>query len=555
MHKNLILHLISFGKLIDHRRMNDSTSSIIRSAKRFFSGTMLSRIAGMSRDMAMAFAFGTQESVAAFLVAFRFSHLLRRLLGEGALQSALIPQFEKLRQQDPGRAADFFRHLTLSLSALLSLIVVLTLAVLWGILLWGGLEPGNAEIVQLTLLMMPSLIFICLFGINASLLQCQKSFFTPSVAPVAFNLLWIIGTFFLRHLSSETAMRWMTLFINLACIAQWAITLPQIKKGLKDLGGTTSKTWQFLSQDVLSLLGPLSLAVIGVSASQINNALDAVFARYADGEGPAYLWYSIRIQQLPLALFGIAISGAMLPPLSRAIKSENFAQFRGFLDFALRKSIALMIPISAAIFVLGDSSINLIYGHGDFDRQAIAGTSLCLWGYGLGLFPMAIVLILAPSFYAQNDYKTPTRASVVCIALNIALNFVMVAMLGLGAASVALATSVSAWVNMFMLGNQLERSSRYRPSTQLKSSFWKVGCASILAALSVLGFSSWVLSENHIGILLRGGLPQWPRGPLQQGGILVMQTSIFFGTLFLASFLLGAQDLLKLHKSDLPVQT
>ena len=323
--------------------MNDSTSSIIQSAKRFFSGTMLSRVAGMLRDMAMAFAFGTQESVAAFLVAFRFSHLLRRLLGEGALQSALIPQFEKLRQQDPQRAAAFFRDLTICLSALLSVIVVVTMAVLWGVLLWANLRPGNAEIVQLTLLMMPSLIFICLFGINASLLQCEKSFFTPSVAPVAFNLLWIVGTFCLWNLASESAMRWLTLFVNLACMAQWALTLPQISKSLKQFSGTSIMPLKMFSKDVLALLGPLSLGVIGVGSSQINNALDAVFARYADSEGPAYLWYAIRIQQLPLALFGIAISGAMLPPLSRAIKRGNLFQFQEFMDFALRRSIALML--------------------------------------------------------------------------------------------------------------------------------------------------------------------------------------------------------------------
>lgn len=534
--------------------MTDSTASIIRSAKRFFSGTMLSRIAGMLRDMAMAFAFGTQESVAAFLVAFRFSHLLRRLLGEGALQSALIPQFEKIRQQDPQRAAAFFRSLTVSLSALLSVIVIATIVVLWGILLWVDLEPGNAEIVQLTLLMMPSLIFICLFGVNASLLQCEKSFFTPSVAPVAFNLFWILGTFCLWNFASETAMRWLTAFVNLACIAQWALTLPQVIACLKNLGASKFESYKMFSQDVLALLKPLSLGVIGVGASQINNALDAVFARYAEAEGPAYLWYAIRLQQLPLALFGIAISGAMLPPLSRAMKSGNSVQYREFLDFALRRTMALMLPISAAIFVLGGSSINLIYGHGDFDQQATAGTTLCLWAYGAGLFPMAIVLILAPSFYAQNDYKTPTRASVVCIFLNILLNYIMVALLGLGAASVAVATSASAWVNMFMLGAKLERSSGYRPSLQLKSTFWKIVLTSLLGVSTVSLFSHFILSENTTEILLKGGIPEWPRETLQQIYMLLLQSVVFFSSVFGIGYWLRADDLLKFHKSDLPVK-
>ncbi len=527
--------------------MTDSTGSILQSAKRFFSGTILSRIAGMGRDMAMAFAFGTQESVAAFLVAFRFSHLLRRLLGEGALQSALIPQFEKLRQQDPYRSAVFFRNLTYSLSALLSLIVILTMLVLWSILLWGNLQPGNAEIVQLTLLMMPSLIFICLFGINASLLQCEKSFFTPSVAPVAFNLFWILGTFCLWNVSSPEAMRWLTLFVNFACIAQWAITLPQIKHHLKEIGGTSLNPLTLLSKDVLALLAPLSLGVVGVGAAQINNALDAIFARYAEPEGPAYLWYAIRLQQLPLALFGISISGAVLPPLSRAIKQGNLIRFREFLDFALRRTTALMLPITLAIFVLGDSCINLIYGHGDFDHQAIAGTTLCLWAYAAGLFPMAIVLILAPTFYAQNDYKTPTYASLICIFLNISLNYTMVAMFNLGAASVAIATSLSAWVNMLILGVWLNKS--YKLSKQLKKSFVKVGLASLMSAAIVIGFSNHFVVENGWWLLLMGGIPHWPSDLSKQIEVLIMQMIPFLISLISISYLLRANDLLKIHRT------
>lgn len=530
--------------------MNDSTGTIIQSAKRFFSGTMLSRIAGMGRDMAMAFAFGTQESVAAFLVAFRFSHLLRRLFGEGALQSALIPQFEELRQQDAYRAAVFFRNLTFSLSILLSTIVILTMLVLWSLLLWGDLHAGNAEIVQLTLLMMPSLIFICLYGINAALLQCEKCFFTSSVAPVAFNLFWILGTFFLWNFTHETAMRWLTLFVNLACVAQWAFTLPQVRHHLKTMEGNIFSPLTLFSRDVLALFAPLSLGVLGIGAAQINNALDAVFARYAEPEGPAYLWYSIRLQQLPLALFGIAIAGAVLPPLSRAIKNGNFNQFREFLDFALRRSMALMIPISIAIFVLGDSSINLIYGHGDFDQQAIAGTTLCLWAYGSGLFPMAMVLILAPTFYAQSDYKTPTYASLICIGLNLLLNFFMVGIFNLGAASVAVATSVSAWINMLILNVKLEKLGSYRLSKQFKKSCVKIGLASLIAAIVVICFSHWLFGENGGYLLLKGDVPLWPKDILQQLKVFLVQTFLYFTTLIGIGYLLKADDLLKIYKKS-----
>jgi putative peptidoglycan lipid II flippase len=127
--------------------MKDTIQTIRRSSHRFFSGTLLSRLTGMLRDMSMAYAFGTQSSIAAFMIAFRFAHLLRRLFGEGALQSAFIPEFEALRHQQETRAFIFFRDLTLSLTFFLILLIGLGSAILACFLEWGNLHPDNQEII------------------------------------------------------------------------------------------------------------------------------------------------------------------------------------------------------------------------------------------------------------------------------------------------------------------------------------------------------------------------------------------------------------------------
>ena len=160
----------------------------------------MSRISGMLRDVSMAYAFGTQPSIAAFMVAFRFAHLLRRLFGEGALQTAFIPEFEALRHHNEERAFTFFRSLTAILSLFLTLLILLCCGVLACFMWFGNLHPDNYEILLLTLIMLPSLLFICLFGLNASLLQCEKSYFIPSVAPVAFNGIWVVSVLYLRTL-------------------------------------------------------------------------------------------------------------------------------------------------------------------------------------------------------------------------------------------------------------------------------------------------------------------------------------------------------------------
>lgn len=433
--------------------MHDTISSIRRSASRFFSGTLLSRISGMLRDMSMAYTFGVQPAVAAFMLAFRLAHLFRRLFGEGALQSAFIPEFETLRHQDRTTALTFFRDLAYSLSLLLVSLISLLCAGLGTVLYWGDLSPANREVIQLTLLMLPSLLFICLYGLNTGLLQCEKHYFTPAAAPIAFNVIWIAAVFALRGLPTQVAMPWLAAAIVAACFCQWFITIPSTYALLK-AHRIRLTCFQF-SPELSRLVTPLTLGILGVAATQVNVAMDSLFARYADPSGPALLWYAIRLEQLPLALFGVALAGALLPPLSRALKAQDWISYFHFLRYACITTCTFMLPITLAIVVMGDISIQLIYGYGDFDHAAVVATTQCLWAYGLGLLPAALVLIMAPACYAHSNYRSPAQASLLTMLLNALLNAWFILACGWGAISVALATSLSAWVNLFYLGRVL----------------------------------------------------------------------------------------------------
>lgn len=518
----------------------DTTHSIFHSAARFFSGTMLSRITGMLRDMSMAYAFGTQSGIAALLVAFRFAHLLRRLLGEGAMQTALVPHFEELRRDNPLRASSFFRDLTASLTYVLIFFILIIMGGLSALLHWGSLDAGNYEIAQLTVVMMPSLLFICLFGINASLLQCDKSYFAPSAAPIAFNLVWILGVILSSHLPTDQAMIRLSLFVIVACCAQWAITLPQTIASLKALGGPN--IWKgntLFSKDVLLLCKPLTLGIIGVAAAQVNNAMDAVFARWADDEGPAFLWYAIRLQQLPLGLFGVALSGALLPPLSRAIKAGDLTQARHFTDFATLRTLVFIVPITFALLLMGDGCINLVYGHGDFTEISVMGTTLCLWGYTLGLVPMALVLVLAPVYYAKGDYRTPSQASVGSMILNIGLNALLVGVFNFGPASVAIATSASALMNVIWLGitfKKLEIGGPWLPlSLCIKAG--QVLLVTLIASCVVIGVDIALWSNNPALDILSGKIPSYEITTLSQ----ILRLGIG-GTLFVGIVGMGLRN-------------
>jgi len=435
--------------------MKDTIQTIRRSSRLFVSGTLLSRLTGMLRDMSMAYLFGTHRSIAAFMVAFRLAHLFRRLFGEGALQSAFIPQFEALRHQSEQRALTLFRDLSLLLAIFLILLVGGGCAFLGISLQWGDLHPGHQEILYLTLIMLPSLLFICLFGLNTAFLQCEKSYFTPGVAPAVFNGVWILTIFILRRMPADEAMPWLSLGIVIACLCQWLLTLPQTWKSLKN---TLFLPWQMLSNDLRQLGKPLALGIMGVAASQINSAMDTLFARLAEPEGPAFLWYAIRIQQLPLALFGIAVAGAALPPLSRALKAGQWEKYHHFLHDALYRTWIFMLPLTAAVFIMGEASVNLLYGRGHFGPEEVLKTTHCLWAYGIGLIPSALVLVLAPASYAQNNYTLPAYASFAAMLSNVFLNTLFMIKFHWGAISIAIATSISAWLNCYLLGWNLFRS-------------------------------------------------------------------------------------------------
>lgn len=480
--------------------MKDTPRTMIKSAVSFFSGTLLSRLTGLLRDIAMAFAFGTEASLAAFFVAFRFAHLLRRMLGESSLQTAFIPQFETLRkesslvQESSDRSLRFFLDFYSALTLILLSVISLGLAV-GGVLyrFYGDFwNIETTEIITLSALMFPSLLFICLAGLNTAFLNCEGCYFLPAAAPIAFNLLWIIGVLGLATLPAHEAMYQLSIWIVAACFFQWLVTLPKVVKLLVQKGMRFTHCVHInpFSKDLRILWKPFILGIIGISAAQINSAFDALFARYAESSGPAFLWYAIRLQQLPLALFGIALSGALLPPLTRKIKEGDLFLSNKLLEVAVYRSLQLILPITAALFFLGARCLDVLYGYGDFNSESINGTTQCLWGYLTGLIPMTLILIIAPVFYARGDYRTPTISSVVAMILNMALNALFVLKFHLSASSIAFATSLCAWVNLGYLIAFLEHPVRRAFLQGVQKTIQESGTVLLLICLIIWQASS-----------------------------------------------------------------
>lgn len=475
----------------------EEPQSIGRSAFSFFSGTALSRLSGLARDVSMAFCFGSSPVIAAFFVAFRFSNLIRRLFGEGILSSGFVPHFETLRKENPKEALGLFCSLQRSLGKNLACLICLL-----EIVLYSAYKSSGSSIFFLTMLMLPGIFFICLFGLNMALLQCEKYFFLSGIAPVAFNFVWICAVWLLKDQQETKAVVGLSAVIILAFFMQWLMTMPRILKILREkLSLKECFSKNVFSGKLSSLFKPLLLSVVGLSAVQVNSALDGVFAYFASEEGPAYLWYAIRLQQLPLALFGIALSSALLPPLSRSIASGDFSRFQELLRFAIKRSFSLMLPCTFGIFALGFCSINLLYGRGHFTLDATAQTTLCLWGYGIGLVPSVFSLLLAPAFYAQKDYLTPMKAALLSVVLNIILNSLFVFWFSWGAFSIALATSLAAFANCAYLALVLSKKigPLFNPSVLLSCA--KTAACGLIALVVTFFLGHFLLGDPTLALL------------------------------------------------------
>ena len=529
--------------------IKDSISSIKKNAMQFLSGTALSRVSGLVRDMVLAYAFGTNEAIAALFVAFRLSHVCRRLFGEGALQSAFIPVFEELRNETPQRAFSFFRDLSVLLTLFLIAFVTLTMVGLGLSFSFIDWSPGNKEIVFLMIILMPSLIPICLFGINSALLQCQKHYFTAGIAPAFFNIIITVGALLLQGFTPTNAMPYLAISIVIACAAQWFVSfLPAIRHLKNHLGFRVFASLHLFSKDIKRLGRPLALGLLGVGASQINNAVDSLFGRYADVEGPAQLWYGLRLMQLPLALFGIAISGALLPPLSRAVQAGKKEEYLGFLNFALRRVSALLIPCTVILIALGTPLMNLIYGRGDFQAHSIYTSTSCLHGYALGLLPMGFIIVLAPAFYAHKDFRTPTIGAIISLVANLLLNVIMVFLLNWKAVSVALATSISSWMNVLFLFAYLEIHTGHIFNEQgLKESF-KVVAISLAAAVITFLSQYFFMIPASFFTLFTNNADQLPTTTYDQSIAFAIPMFIFIGCLALFAKITHAEDLISLFR-------
>lgn len=465
--------------------MSKPHHTLARSAGVFTGATLLSRILGYVRDSMVANFFGAGIAADAFYAAFRISNLFRRLLAEGALSASFIPIFTEYNESHGKEQTQrFLNAVFTTLFALLTLITILGIifAPLITRAITTGFIPGSEQFeltVLLTRAMFPFLLFVSLAALITGVLNTYHSFFLPALAPASLSVSEIV---YILAIAPLLPLREQVLGLALSVVVggfgQFFVHIPALRrKGL-----TIRWRWDWRHSGVRRVGKLMAPATLGISVDQINAFVDTICASYLASGSITALYYANRVMQLPLALFGIALSQVSLPVLSAAVARKDTEHVKETINFALRLTLFMILPAMAGLLTVGEPIVRVLFQHGKFGAEATHMTNQALFYFSTGLFAYAMVKILAGAFYAYQNTRVPVVIAAVCVALNILLNIFFIKFTQMGVGGLALSTASASWANAMTLFVMLRRKLGFLGGRRILRTLFKsgIGCAAMI---------------------------------------------------------------------------
>jgi len=430
-----------------------TNKSVTKSASIISLGTVLSRVLGFFRDITIASFFGTSYVAEAFFVAFRIPNLLRNLLGEGSVNAAIVPVFsEYLTKKDKQELFQLVNIVMYFFIVALGLITVC--GIVFSPLIVKLIAPGFIKdalrfnlAIRLTRVMFPYLILIGLTAYSIGTLHSFRSFASGAISPCLLNIA-LIASAIIGAVKLKEPIFGLAVGVIVGGVLQLIIQIPPLYKR-----GFRLKRVFNLSHPGVRRIGSLLVPrIFGAAVYQLNIFIDTICASFAFivGSGAvAAIYYSNRIIQLPLAVFGIALASAILPTMSNYVAEGNIKEVKSIISFSLHRIFLIMIPASVGIIVLSRPIIRILFQRGEFNTYSTEITSYALLFYSIGLFAFGAKKILISCFYSLKDTKTPVKVAGICLAINIVLNIILMFPLKVG--GLALASSISAVINFLLL--------------------------------------------------------------------------------------------------------
>lgn len=462
---------------------------LLRSATTVAAMTMISRVLGFVRDMLMAGVVGTGMVADAFVVAFRFPNLFRRLFAEGAFNAAFVPLFaRRLEGEGQAEAARFAEEVLAALLTFLLLLSALAmLAMPWIVY---GLAPGFADdpekiglTAELTRIAFPYLTFMSLVALLGGILNSLHRFTAAAAAPILLNVVMIAvlaAVILMDWGNSPATGRALVWGVSAAGLLQFLMLWVALSRA----GINLKMRRPAITPGVKRLV---SLGIPGLIAggiTQINLLVSTMIASLKDGAA-SWLYYADRIYQLPLGVIGIAIGVVLLPELSRRLRAGDATGVHSSQNRALEVSLLLTIPAAIALMALPFPIINLLFERGAFDASDTIATSNALMAFAAGLPAFVMIKVFSPAYFAREDTRTPMWFAMISVAVNIAGALALFPVLSY--VGVALATTAAGWINALLLATVLSKRGDFTLDARMRSALPRIIFASLAMGLALVG--------------------------------------------------------------------
>ena len=459
--------------------------------------TLLSRVFGFLRDILIAATLGSGWVADAFVVAFRFPNLFRRLFGEGAFNSAFIPIFAKKLEGEGQEAARGFAED--AMAGLLFVLLIVTIVAEIGMpFFMYGLAPGfdvRPEkfdlAVILTRITMPYLLCMSIVALMSGALNSVGRFAESASVSIVLNGVMMVATLYSLWLGYRSEPQ-------AGVIQAWAVfaagflQLLLLMWGMRRAGMSLKIKRPRLTPDVRRLVQLGVPGVVSGGVTQLNIAIGTVIASLQPG-AVSHLYYADRIYELPLAIVGIAIGIVLLPDVARQLRAGNHAGVQDSQNRSLEFALFLTIPATLALAVIPTDIVRVLFERGAFRPQDTQATAEVLAIFALGLPAFVMIKVFSPAYYAREDTKTPMKFATISLTVNtlgsILLFFLLREKGVLPQLGIAIATALGGWLNAYLLWSTLHRRGHFVADPRLRRNLPLIVLASVVMAAAVLATS------------------------------------------------------------------
>ena len=425
--------------------------------------TLVSRILGLVRDVVFARFFGATIVMDAFIVANRIPNMLRRFFAEGAFSQGFVPVMARYKENgDHAESRQLVDAVagTLGLILFLVSLIGVVAAPLLVLMVAPGFigEDGRFDLATAMLrFTFPYLFFVSLTAFAGGILNTYGKFAAPAFTPVILNVVLIASALWLSPQMEEPGMA-LAYGVFAAGIVQLLFQVPFLAK----IHAVPRPRWRPKHPGVKRIGALMLPAIFGSSVAQINVLLGGIIASLLGVGKISLLYFSDRLMEFPLGLFGIALATVTLPTLSRQAANSSMHEFSNTVDWSMKLVVLIAIPAAIGLVLLAEPLVATIFFGGEFTRFDVEMTALSLQAFALGLIGFSFVKILAPAYFAREDTRTPVKAGLIALVVNFLLSVVLAYTLTRAGyagthAGLALAISVAAIVNAWLLYHGLRR--------------------------------------------------------------------------------------------------